>query len=339
VVLAVVFRILPDPRRFRRHPNTGKLFHGLFSINKTMKSPKALMYQLKSVIQNIWRIGERIDETKINQGLVLSALNETRISTNLADYEFKVFSQWGEDGIVQYLSKAIEVRHKTFIEFGVESFMEANCRFLLMKDNWSGYVIDGSSSNIAILKNSYFYWKYQIDAADAFITRDNINDLLAKSGFDEDLGILSIDIDGNDYFILEAINTFRPRILICEYNAVFGAARKISVPYEADFFRTRNHYSNLYFGASLSAMTYLANKKGYSLVGINSNGCNAFFVREDLLNEKVKVLTAEQAFLPSSIRQSRDKHGNLSYLAGSDRLREITGLPVVNVETEVIEEL
>jgi hypothetical protein len=303
-----------------------------------MKSPKALMVEIKSAFQNIWRVGERLDAIKINQGLILSAFNETRNSKNLVEYEFKVFSQWGEDGIIQYLSKAIEMKHKTFIEFGVESFVEANCRFLMMKDNWNGYVIDGSPSNIANLKNSYFYWKYQIEALDAFVTKDNINELLAKSGFDEDVGILSIDIDGNDYFILEAINTVRPRILICEYNAVFGA-RKISVPYDPDFSRTKKHYSNLYWGASLSAITFLANRKGYSLVGTNSSACNAFFVRDDLLNEKVKVLTAEQAYLPSTIRQSRDTHGNLSHLAGDGRLKAIKGLPVINVETEDMEEL
>ena len=304
-----------------------------------MKSPIPLMNKIKGACQDIWRISERLDEMKINQGLILSTLNETRNSTNLADYEFKVFSQWGEDGIIQYLSKTIELRHKTFIEFGVESFMEANCRFLLMKDNWSGYVIDGSSSNIARLKSSYFYWKYHIDAVDAFITKDNIDDLLAKSGFDEDLGILSIDIDGNDYFILEAISAVRPRILICEYNAVFGAKRRISVPYEADFCRTRKHYSNLYFGASLPAITFLANKKGYSLVGTNSSGCNAFFVRDDLLNGKLPALSAEQAYLTSKIRQSKDKKGNLSHLTGNDRLKEMSGLAVVNVETGAIEEL
>jgi hypothetical protein len=304
-----------------------------------MKSPIPLMNKIKGACQDIWRLSERLDEMKINQGLILSTLNETRNSTNLADYEFKVFSQWGEDGIIQYLSKTIELRHKTFIEFGVESFMEANCRFLLMKDNWSGYVIDGSSSNIARLKRSYFYWKYHIDAVDAFITKDNIDDLLAKSGFDEDLGILSIDIDGNDYFILEAISAVRPRILICEYNAVFGAKRRISVPYEADFCRTRKHYSNLYFGASLPAITFLANKKGYSLVGTNSSGCNAFFVRDDLLNGKLPALSAEQAYLTSKIRQSKDKKGNLSHLTGNDRLKEMSGLAVVNVETGAIEEL
>jgi hypothetical protein len=303
-----------------------------------MKSPKALVNQIKGAFRNIWRISERLDEIKINQGMILSALNQTRDSTSIADYEFKIFSQWGEDGILQHLTQAIEMRHKTFIEFGVESFMEANCRFLLMKDNWSGYVIDSSSSNVAILKNSYFYWKHQIDAVEAFITKDNINDLLAKSCFDEDLGILSIDIDGNDYFILEAINAVRPRILICEYNAMFGT-RKISVPYEADFLRTRKHHSNLYFGASLSAMALLANRKGYSLVGTNSNGCNAFFVRNDLVNQKMEVLTAEQAFLPSKIRQSRDKQGNLSYLAGNDGMKEMRGMPVINVETGAIEAL
>jgi hypothetical protein len=304
-----------------------------------MKSLRTVLSELKNAFHDIWRLGERIDDVKINQGLILSALNEGRESTDLADYEFKVFSQWGEDGIVQYLCRVIELRHKTFIEFGVENFVEANCRFLLMKDNWSGYVIDGSSSNIAKLKNSYFYWKYDINAVDAFITKDNINELLIKSCFDGDLGILSIDIDGNDYFILEAINAVRPRIIICEFNAIFGATRKISVPYDANFCRTRKHYSNLYWGASLSAITFLANKKGYSLVGTNSSGCNAFFVRDDLLNERVKVLTAEQAFVPSKIRQSRDKHGNLSHLAGGDRLKEIRGLTVVNVETEAVEEL
>lgn len=321
----------------RCSPNLSKLGSCSFSSVKAMKFPTTLMNKIKGAFQNIWRISERLDEIKINQGLILSALNETRNSTNLADYEFKVFSQWGEDGIIQYLSKEIELKHKTFIEFGVESFMEANCRFLLMKDNWSGYVIDASSSNIERLKSSYFYWKYHIDAVDAFITKDNIDDLLAKSGFDEDIGILSIDIDGNDYFILEAINAVRPRILICEYNDVFGA-RRISVPYDPDFSRTRKHYSNLYWGASLSAITFLANKKGYSLVGTNGSGCNAFFVRDDLLNGKLRALTAEQAYLPSKIRQSKDKTGKLSYLTDTDRLKEIRGLAVINVETGVIEE-
>jgi hypothetical protein len=285
------------------------------------------------------RFDQRLDDLAIAQGTGLARLNESIGSTRLKDHEFKVFSQWGEDGIIQYLTRAIDIAHPTFIEFGVEDFREANCRFLLMKDNWRGFVIDGSEVNISRLRDSYFYWKFQIDAVDAFITRENINDLLARSGFDQDLGILSIDLDGIDYHVLESINTFRPRILICEYNAVFGPSRKISVPYDPGFQRTAHHYSNLYFGASLSALAYLANRKGYTLVGTGSSGGNAFFVRDDLLNERLEPLTPLEAYAPSSVRESRDQQGHLSFVGGDARLELIRGLPVLNVETGMTEPL
>ncbi len=121
-----------------------------------MKSPKSVIAKLKQTISTILTINVRFDEIRINQGIVLSALNENKKSKSLKDYEFKIFSQWGEDGILQYLTKAIEIQNKTFIEFGVEDFFESNCRFLLMKDNWNGFVIDGSSTNIDRLKNHIF---------------------------------------------------------------------------------------------------------------------------------------------------------------------------------------
>ncbi len=304
-----------------------------------MKSPKYIIAKLKQAISIIMNLNERLDELKINQGRILATLNESKNSSDLGDYEFKIFSQWGEDGIIQHLINSVEIKNQTFIEFGVESFIESNCRFLLMKNNWSGFVIDGSTDHIQTLKNSYYYWKHQINAIPAFITRENINELLAKSGFDEDLGILSIDIDGNDYHVLKAIDSFRPRILICEYNAVFGGTKKITVPYEPDFVRTNKHYSNLYFGASLPAITDLANNMGYALVGTNSNGGNAFYLRNDLLNDKVRVLSAEQAYFPSKIRESRDAQGNHTTLTGDQRLDLIKGLPVLNIETDTLEAL
>src|SRR6266404_3901671 len=166
---------------------------------KLLNSARSLIPQLKERILGLLGVDERLDELKINQGLILSLMQREQRSKNLRDYEFKVFSQWGEDGIIQHLTRALEIKNKTFIEFGVESFFEANCRFLMMKDNWSGFVIDGSSKNIKRLKNSYFYWRYDINAVEAFITKENINELLLRSAFDEDIGILSIDIDGNDY--------------------------------------------------------------------------------------------------------------------------------------------
>lgn len=300
---------------------------------------KKLFSKLHSAAATINSINLKFDEVKINQGVILAALNRQKVSRDLREYEFKVFSQWGEDGIIQHLTSSIEIKNKTFIEFGVEDFFESNCRFLLMKDDWKGLVIDGSEANIKRLQSSYFFWKHHLIAKRAFVTKDNIDNLLVKSGFDEDLGILSVDIDGVDYFVLESIASYKPRILIVEYNPVFGPDRKISVPYKADFFRTETHYSNLYFGASLAAMTHLAEKKGYALVGVGSMGGNAFFVREDLLNDRVQRQTIKDVFKYSNFRESRDETGVLTYLTGEDRLEAIKGLPVVNVETGVLESL
>jgi hypothetical protein len=290
-------------------------------------------------ITTLLKIEERLDDIKILHGKMIAEMNAAKKSKNIQDYEFKVFSQWGEDGILQKLIGCIDIRNKTFIEFGVEDFYESNCRFLLMNDNWSGFVIDGSASNIDRLRNSYFYWKYPLDSRASFITRGNINDILASSRLDHDLGILSIDIDGVDYFVFEAITDFRPRILIFEYNAVFGRDRKISVPYSDNFQRTESHYSNLYFGASLAALTDLANKRGYTLVGTNSTGINAFFIRNDLMNDSLPALDAQSAFTMLRTRESRDRGGKLTLVEGDDRIDLIKGLPIYNVETGRLETL
>jgi hypothetical protein len=275
----------------------------------------------------------RFDQIKMNQGKILTHLNRSRTSTRLTDYEFKVFSQWGEDGIIQHLLDVVEIKDRTFIEFGVEDFYESNCRFLMMNDNFSGFVMDGSAENAAACKKSYFYWKHALHMKQAFITRDNINELLAESGFGPDLAILSIDLDGVDYWVTEQIRGFTPRILIHEYNALFGGERKISVPYDPSFQRGEKHFSHIYWGASLGALTYLANKRGYTLVGTNSARCNAFYVRNDLMNDKLQALSSQQAYEPSCFRESRDAAGNLTYVSGNDRQKLIAGMPVINVET------
>jgi hypothetical protein len=298
-----------------------------------MITPTSLVKRLKNTLHRIGHIDQALNDVKVNQGRILATLNEARKSKCLKDFEFKVFSQWGEDGIIQHLTKSILITNRTFIEFGVEDFFESNCRYLMMKDNWQGFVIDGSKDNITRLRAAPFYWQHRLEAIDAFVTQDNIDDLLAQSGFEADLGILSIDLDGNDYYVLKALKGFRPRILICEYNAVFGPTRAISVPYRADFQRTKAHSSNLYWGASLAAMTLLARQRGYALVGTNSAGNNAFFLRNDLVDERFQVLSPEQAYAPSSYRESRDSRGQLSFEPPARRVQLLSGMPVINVET------
>lgn len=281
----------------------------------------------------------RLDALQLNCGRLFVAQNKGLEEPNLQAYEFKVFSQWGEDGIIQRLVQIVPIQNQTFIEFGVEDFYESNCRFLLLNNNWRGFVIDGSRKKIRRLQNSHYFWKYQLEAEAEFLNAQNINTVLARSGFNEDLGILSVDVDGIDYYLLKEIRAYRPRILVCEYNAVFGPSRKISVPYDPNFKRAEKHFSHLYFGASLAALNFLAEQKGMSLVGTNQAGVNAFFVRNDLLGKSLRKLTPEEAFTDSMARESRDSDGNLSFIGGRDRQDLIRGLPVLNVESGILEDL
>jgi hypothetical protein len=282
----------------------------------------------------------KIETTLLAQGSLSSNQQNFIHSGNINDYEFKIFSQRGEDGIIQYLIKHIPVKNRLFIEFGVENYMESNTRFLMMNNNWSGLVIDGSEAAINSLRKREWFWKYDLKTKCAFIDRDNINALLHEDGF-EDIGILSIDLDGNDYWIFQELDFSRlnPSIVIIEYNGLFGRERAISVPYNKYFNRTKAHFSNLFFGASLAALAHLATQKGYELVGCCDAGTNAFFVRKDLINEKIGKLSVPKAYREDKCRQSRDKNYRLSFLSGEERYAIIKGLDVVNVLTGRMEKL
>ena len=296
---------------------------------------------IKKIIKKI--LNSVSDKTELLAiGAMLSKQQYLMNSTNINDYEFKIFSQWGDDGIIQYLIKNIKIKNEIFIEFGVEDYQESNTRFLMMNDNWAGFVMDGSDYNMKILKNQKWYWKYHLTQKAVFIDLDNIQTLLKNTGF-TNIGLFHIDLDGNDYHILEAIDLteLNPSIIIMEYNSVFGLDRLISVPYDKNFNRTKAHYSNLFYGASLPAINNLAIKKGYSLVGCNKAGNNAYFVRKDLLNERVKELSLDKAFKDSNFREGRNENYSLSYLSGKDKLNMLIKdkLEVLNIETNQLEQL
>lgn len=304
-------------------------------LKRGIKTVASLIRKSISIPEN-----ENNETSLLAVGTMLSNQQWLMNSSNLNDYEFKIFSQFGDDGIIQYLIKHIPIENQTFIEFGVENFLESNTRFLMMNNNWSGFVMDGSDSAMNELKNQKWYWKYSLTHETAFIDKDNINGLLENTGF-SNIALLHIDLDGNDYHVLTAIDLSKlnPSIIILEYNSVFGKERPITVPYDKNFVRTKAHYSNLFWGASLSALNYAATKKGYILVGCNLAGNNAYFVRKDLLNEKIKELTVEQAYKESRYRESRNIDFSLSYLLGKERLNIIKGLEVINVKTSDVEKL
>jgi hypothetical protein len=279
--------------------------------------------------KEISKVKAEQESTKFLLGQMLA---KSLMNNDFKSSEFKVFSQWGEDGIIQFLINNIQINQKSFIEFGVENYRESNTRFLLMNNNWKGLLIDGSHAHVEDIKNQDIYWKYDITAVATFITKENINTIFKSNHFIEEIGLLSVDIDGNDYWVWEAINTVNPAIVVAEYNSVFGSEHAITVPYDASFDRTEQHFSNLYFGASLKALHFLAEKKGYALVGCNSNGNNCFFVRKDLLNDKVKAVAVPEAYIESRFRESRDAHGNLTFISGKDRISLIASLKVMDVE-------
>ncbi len=215
---------------------------------------------------------------KVNLGQIQAAMNSQKATIkSLAEVEFQVFSQFGDDGIIQYLVNKLPLKNKTFIEFGVENYREANTRFLLISNYWAGMVMDGSPENVKRIKNDGLYSYYDLRAGQHFITKENINSILSETGFNREIGILSIDIDGNDYWIWKEINSVEPGIIICEYNSLFGFEEAFTIKYDPGFVRGRVKPFNFY-GTSLKAAHQLASERGYFFIGCNSAGNNAYFI-------------------------------------------------------------
>jgi hypothetical protein len=253
---------------------------------------------------------------------------------SLQDVEFKVFSQWGEDGIIEWLVSRLPAIPQSFVEFGVEDYGEANTRFLLSHRNWRGLVLDGSLANIEKIQSRARRWRNDLTAISAFITRENINELIGGAGLTGDIGLLSIDIDGNDYWVWGAINVVKPWIVVVEYNSVLGDLSPLTIPYDANFRRMYAHSSGLYYGASAPALELLAGRLGYTLVGGNRAGNNMFFLRNDamaMLGPKI----GDRRVRPSLYAEARDDHGELSLIRGTARRDVIKDMPVTNLASGV----
>lgn len=295
---------------------------------------RRLATQLKA--RALGQIQKDSRDTLLLQGRIASwHVRAKETITSLHDVEFKVFSQFGEDGIIDWIIERSQIPDHlhSFIEFGVELYEEANTRFLLENRNWRGLVIDGNSQIETKLRQSDLAWRHALKAKVALVTRENINRIFEDCGFSGEIGLLSIDIDGNDYWVWEAIESVNPVITICEYNAVLGDLHPIVIPYDPAFTRTLPNYYNLYYGASISALLSLAKRKRYTFLGSNSAGNNAFFIRNDYAARFNRVVIANIAASPSKVRESRDASNNLTFAEGTARQTLISALPVINVET------
>jgi len=210
----------------------------------------------------------------------------------------------------------------------VEDYREANTRFLLCNDYWSGLVMDGSPGNVERIRLSECFRRHHLAARAAWITRDNIDDLIRSAGIAGPIGLLSIDLDGNDYWVWEAVSAVDPVIVICEYNNLFGPEKAVTIPYQEAFTWDGCQYG----GASLRALCRLGESKGYAFLGSDLAGVNAFFVRKDRLGG-LHVGDPEADFRRSCFRGGRDPRDRSRFLEREEGLEAMAGRDLVDLET------
>ena len=227
---------------------------------------------------------------------------------HIQDTGLKVFSQFEEDGMLLYIFSLLEMPTKSFIEFGSDDGINSNSANLYYHHGFNGLFMDGNQK--AIDRGNYFFNKRPNVTKKApvfkhaMITAENINDLIESAGFSGEVGLLSIDIDGNDYWVWKAIQVVSPQVVIIETHNEFGL-NDIIVPYDPSYFYPGVHPD--YHGASPVAMTKLAKHKGYRLVGSNKLGFNFIYVREDLLKTELPEVTVESLLTDPSNKEAQSR--------------------------------
>ncbi len=229
----------------------------------------------------------------LNIQLLISDMYRTQVLSQpkyadkkrLEPFGFKVYSQNEEDGMIAEIFNRIGTTNKFFIEFGVEDGLQCNTHFLLFQ-GWEGVYMEGSAEFCEKIRENFKIplERGQLTLLHSFITAENINDLIAQTKAKDlvEIDLLSIDIDGNDYHIFNAISVIKPRVVVIEFNAKFPPPVEYVMPYDACYCYDNSDAQ----GASLESLTKLAKQKGYNLVATDLKGVNAFFVRTDLCGDK-----------------------------------------------------
>jgi hypothetical protein len=195
---------------------------------------------------------------------------------DLTPYEMSFFSQNGEDGVLVEVLRRVGSGTRRFVEIGA-SHAEANCLFLADVLGWQGWFVEAASNEVARLRRR-FTGNCNVSIVEAFVDRDNINEVLGSAGATGEMDVFSLDIDGNDYWVWEALEVIHPRIVIVEYNSALDQQRPIAQRYEA----ASTWDGTDAFGSSREALRELGNRKHYRLVHADIAGVNLVFVREDL---------------------------------------------------------
>lgn len=227
---------------------------------------------------------------------------------NFEDTGYRVFSQFEEDGKLIFIFAVIGTVSNTFIEIGSNDGINSNCANLAFHFGWHGLFVDGNYENINRGKKFYrkhpHPWNYQPKFVCSKVIRENINHIINNAGFSGKIDLLSIDIDGNDYWIWDALEIVQPNVVVIETHVEFGM-NNIVVPYDKDYSFPGKH--PVYHGASPVAMVKLAKRKGYRLVGANQLGFNFFFVKKGLCEDLLPEVTVESVLKHPSVSESYNR--------------------------------
>lgn len=272
---------------------------------KLKQALRGLYYRLP-ILGDLRRVRQEVsglrDDLQAVRRLLASTLMEQLAAHNdrhaepgrLARHSFQACSQNGEDGILHEIFRRIGTRDRIFAEIGVGDGLENNTSFLL-SSGWSGFWIDGNPEMMPCIE----HWQRQdsrcLKGLVTFVTRENVKALFNEMGVPKEFDLLSLDIDQNTFHVWEALRSHRPRVVVVEYNASIPPGVEWKVQYAPN--RVWNGTIN--FGASLKAFEILGRELGYSLVGCDLAGVNAFFVRDDLVGDHFAApFTAEHHYEP-----------------------------------------
>jgi hypothetical protein len=252
----------------------------------------------------------------------------------LDQVDYKVFSQNGEDGIIQYLIKSLKLKNIKFVEIGTEDYIESNTRYIFETMRCDGLIIDPLSNLEKKIKaNLKNFWKNNLKIHNNFVNSQNIIKILKRNEFQNDIDLFSIDIDGIDYWIIKKLRPEISKIFVAEYNAYFGPELEITVPNIKNFNRNSYHYSNLCWGVSLKSLIKIMVEKNYTFVGTNNFRNNAFFISNQYINQiKIRKPNIKNLseFTDAKYNENRNKFGNLTY--HHEKLSIIKDCEVINLK-------
>ncbi len=259
-----------------------------------------MFVRLKNLKKRMSRLFRNLD--KLEKMMIARSIEDLkknpryRDKKHLIPYGYKMYSQHDEDGIIREIFERIGTGNRVFVEFGVGNGLENNTLALLF-DRWQGLWIEASKKSVDKIekgfKNTIACGSLKV--VNAFVTRENINALISKNLDETEIDLLSIDIDGNDFHLFDAIDCIQPRVVVIEYNAKFPPPISYCMTYDENHIWTRDDH----FGASLKFLETQFAEKGYCLVGCNLTGSNAFFVRKELVGDNfIQPSSAEFFYEP-----------------------------------------